>query len=840
MYTVGLERFSLLELKGSIMTTTKLGFSKAKNFFVLLIGAQLPLMFSCEDKFLKQATADKTAAISTLQTTLDDSGNHVASFDPTKSETQLMRITSGAIAGAAVAIPPAALSIPVAVTVGEGVSLASTSFSNTLGLSDNKLAAGGPSVSFTASQDVVASNPMTLSIPFGSLSFALAEIDTENLVVMYRWTTIENGEAKFEAGVLPGDSVTRGRNKVSFQTTRFGTFQVGLAERKITANLTAKSEEPPALKSCERYAAAVFPNCTKDGQVGCVTTDGFKAADMSLAKSEFILSGQKIADVAGNVTLPAAGKVLAPVTYGAAGTAVTGTATLPLPENVLAGSPNYGDPGSSVLPSLVNQGTWNLTTSFPGAGYYSAVSNWPTDASIAGGTTLLGLDIPAAPEFCSADGQTGCKVVGPSFAAALTSNISSDKILAPTTIAGVQGNVRLPSPADVKFDVSFGANNSLDGELIPTTTFPTCSNDNQTGCVADTDYPSVNRSYISENADEFASSLTIAGVQGLLNSCYNGGSGCYLPPYETGHQQLKALLDTDSTTNPWDIRIGKSVNGILGELKTTCRNRPQLQTVSGSVVNYSPVQINLPSNHGITAGSQIIVNFSGSIPNLPNGTYHAQSVYTNSLNLAYITSPSTQISVSATMPSPSPTATINASSGTTTNTTDDFNFAALMPWSSVTDCGGVDLPTITNDNNNVWLDVTTTDGNTPSTCASSATNCTLQDKITGLWWSKSQTLDQPWDDARTTCASLDYNGKNDWRLPTQKELMEAYAHGIRSVPSSLGSTNNWISESIVSSNYFWSSSSTSWTSTNAWKVHLAKGAVTENAKTSSLAIVCVR
>jgi hypothetical protein len=232
--------------------------------------------------------------------------------------------------------------------VGEGVSLASTSFSNTLGLTDNKIAVGGPSVSFTASQDVVASNPMTLSIPFGSLSFALAEIDTENLVVMYRWTTVENGEAKFEAGVLPGDSVTKGRNKVSFQTTRFGTFQVGLAERKITANLTAKSDEPPALKSCERYAAAVFPNCTKDGQVGCVTTDGFKAADMSLAKSEFILSGQKIADVTGNVTLPAAGKVLASVTYGAAGTTVTGTATLPLAENVLAGSPNYGDPGAPI------------------------------------------------------------------------------------------------------------------------------------------------------------------------------------------------------------------------------------------------------------------------------------------------------------------------------------------------------------------------------------------------------------------------------------------------------------------------------------------------------------
>jgi len=828
------------------MTTNKLGFSKAKKFLVLLIGTQLPLMFSCEDKFLKQATADKTAAISTLQTTLDDSGNHVASFDPTKSETQLMRITSGAIAGAAVAIPPAALAIPVDVTVGEGVSLASTSFSNTLGLTDNKIAVGGPSVSFTASQDVVASNPMTLSIPFGSLSFALAEIDTENLVVMYRWTTVENGEAKFEAGVLPGDSVTKGRNKVSFQTTRFGTFQVGLAERKITANLTAKSDEPPALKSCERYAAAVFPNCTKDGQVGCVTTDGFKAADMSLAKSEFILSGQKIADVTGNVTLPAAGKVLASVTYGAAGTTVTGTATLPLAENVLAGSPNYGDPGAPITPALMNRGTWNLTTSFPGAGYYSAVSNSPTAASIVSGTTVLGLNIPATTPDCSTDGQTGCKVVGPSFAAALTSNISSDKILATNTIAGVDGNVYLPDPNDVKDGVSFGPNQSIIGKLITTTTLNTCMDDNQTNCVADTNYPSVNKSYITNNADKFPNFLTIAGITGAQNSCINGGSGCYLPPYDQGNQQLKALIDTDSTTNPWDIRIGKSVNGILGELKTTCRNRAQFQTLSGSVSNYYPVQISLPQNHGISQGSQIVVNFSQSITDLPNGAYYAQSVNLNAVTLAYTTSPSTPISLQATMPSPHPTATVNTNSETTTNTTDDFNFASLMPWSSVTDCGGVDLPTITTDNNNVWLDVTTTDGTTPSNCAEFATNCTLQDKITGLWWSKSQPLGQSWDAARTTCASLVHNGKNGWRLPTQKELMEAYTHGIRSVPSAQGGGSYWISESILTGNYFWSASSTSWSSSNSWIVNLAKGSVTDHAKTSTnfgaspLALVCVR
>lgn len=374
-----------------------------ENPAVLFLGPLL-LFVSCEDKFMKQTTADKTAAIATLQTKLDDSGNHVASFDPTKSETQLMRITSGAIAGAAVAIPPAALSIPVSIAVGEGVSLATSSFSQTLGITDNKINAGGPSVSFTASQDVVATNPMTLSIPFGPTSLNLNDVDTDNIIVMYRWTTIENGATKFEAGILPGENVTRAKNKVSFQTTKFGTFQVGVAEKKITTAVATKTEEPPALKSCERYAAEVFPNCTTHGQVGCLATDAFRAVDMTLLKAEFILSGASIQDVQGNVVLPAASQVRDGTPFGAGGNQFTGTFSL-----------NSDNPAIKACER------------------YTAAVYQP----------------------CSKDGQVGC-VTTDAFKAADMTLIRPEIILTGRIIAGVAGTVVLPSPDKVIVGRTYG------------------------------------------------------------------------------------------------------------------------------------------------------------------------------------------------------------------------------------------------------------------------------------------------------------------------------------------------------------------------------------------------
>jgi hypothetical protein len=133
----------------------------------------------------------------------------------------------------------------------------------------------------------------------------------------------------------------------------------------------------------------------------------------------------------------------------------------------------------------------------------------------------------------------------------------------------------------------------------------------------------------------------------------------------------------------------------------------------------------------------------------------------------------------------------------------------------------------------------------------------MQDKITGLQWSESypvastaaaSTADT-WDNAISHCDNLtNYGGHSDWRLPTQKELQEAYIHGIRDVgykgsgtirPSGDTLDNNDDFMAIVDG-WFWSASTLSNLTSDAWGVLLGNGHTDNVGKTNSVQILCVR
>jgi hypothetical protein len=101
----------------------------------------------------------------------------------------------------------------------------------------------------------------------------------------------------------------------------------------------------------------------------------------------------------------------------------------------------------------------------------------------------------------------------------------------------------------------------------------------------------------------------------------------------------------------------------------------------------------------------------------------------------------------------------------------------------------------------------------------------MQDKISGLEWSKTIQTSRTWPQAINDCAALTHNGASGWRLPTQKELMSAYEHGAISAAST-----NWITTAQMSS-YFWSSSTLSFNTSNAWVVGLSNGSTSNNDKT---------
>lgn len=218
------------------------------GIMVLVILLGIFSLSGCQDSFMKQTTADKTSAIASLTSEVDAAGNVTATFDPNSGQTQVLKLASGAFAGSAVAIPPGSLAIPVSITVGEGETLASSSFTQQIGLTDNSVTAAGPSVSFIPSTNVQASSPLTLSLPFSVASLALTAIDTENVIVMFRAIKVNGDQTSYEMGVIPRSEMTISSDKVSFQTKQFGVFQLAKTAKKITQRMVQATIEAPVLK----------------------------------------------------------------------------------------------------------------------------------------------------------------------------------------------------------------------------------------------------------------------------------------------------------------------------------------------------------------------------------------------------------------------------------------------------------------------------------------------------------------------------------------------------------------------------------------------------------------
>lgn len=76
------------------------------------------------------------------------------------------------------------------------------------------------------------------------------------------------------------------------------------------------------------------------------------------------------------------------------------------------------------------------------------------------------------------------------------------------------------------------------------------------------------------------------------------------------------------------------------------------------------------------------------------------------------------------------------------------------------------------------------------------------------------------------CATLDFAGRTDWYLPSQKELMQAYIDGIYNQAG----IDEASAAAFVTDNYYWSSSEVSGYSSNAWTVYLSHGATDSNFK----------
>ncbi len=349
--------------------------------------------------------------------------------------------------------------------------------------------------------------------------------------------------------------------------------------------------------------------CSSDGELGCLSNSSYRAA-ATASLADKVLTTATVASVTGNVTLPAANKVLTGNSYGVGGTGMSGSLTLPTVANVRVGNGNYGIGGNSSIPTLAN---------------------------------------------CSAEGAVDC-VTTATYRPALTTGLG-DKVLSTAAVAGINGNVTLPLENRVLTGTAFGvAGTGPNGTLtLPlankvranagnfgiggngsTATLADCSANNDWDCVATSSYRSFSTSNM--NAANIRSGVTVAGIVGDYPSASNPldgatgtddlinfatqvtTSGSFEFWDSTGTRRTGSgdadIVDTNVKTgvafenlsingsyvptlagsDAKHIRAGASLGGITGTLKTNCRDY-----IRSAFYN----QDGLPNNSGGVGGSTL-------------------------------------------------------------------------------------------------------------------------------------------------------------------------------------------------------------------------------------------
>lgn len=133
-------------------------------------------------------------------------------------------------------------------------------------------------------------------------------------------------------------------------------------------------------------------------------------------------------------------------------------------------------------------------------------------------------------------------------------------------------------------------------------------------------------------------------------------------------------------------------------------------------------------------------------------------------------------------------------------------------------------------------------GRTPSYSRDDVNN-TVTDNITKLMWqdddngtvSGGSSPAMNWTGAKAHCTALTLGGYNDWRLPTNDELM--YIADRSSVTGKAIDTTVFVN---AVANHYWSSSPVTSASTYAWSTDFSNGNDNWDLKTTTLFVRCVR
>lgn len=582
-----------------------------------------------------------------------------------------------------------------------------------------------------------------------------------------------------------------------------------------------------------------IPNvCNGDGQVGCVTSLSYKSANMASVTAGNVRSGVTIAGVTG--TYPSAttpligadttsdlttGSFVSVITsaadfewFDASGTRYTraGDADLAA-SNLRSGTDVFGLVGT-VTPTPANCSTDGALGCVTVTGFPSAkLANFAA-TDVTASITIAG--VAGSLAQCSADAQTDCVANAGFKAADMTNNAVAGKIKSGAVIAGVTGaypsaTYKLASDtatADLPALGSAMALNSyeywqadgtrLTGTIADRTVASTATN--QTVNAASTVYRTIT---VTGDADLVASKIlsgiNILGVTGTVaprpaDCASDGATGCVA----TTSYKAADMSNTIAS----NIRSGKTIAAVAGTYGPACSSEGQADCLTASSSTFRAANTSGIAPH-IRAGTNI-AGVSGSLK-LCRNTANTWGVFNRIVGWG-------------------------ASAGLDFyDTIDDYN-------NGIGSTPGPVLPTeqpfgANHACTNGWTDWT--DMTLDYDCSPGDT-CIFRDNVTRQYWLEEKT-NVSWEDAITYCDGFSTQSAggtwmSNWRVPTHKEMLQAYIDGFHSIRDQ---TSNFATSYF---NYGWTSTSVSYDTSNAYFVIPAIAYSAYNKKnTNNYSVWCV-
>lgn len=843
-----------------------------------LIGALASSITACFPTGKGEINKRRSGALDTL---IEEGGVVTRALNPDAKITQAIMGASGSeIESTKVTFPPGSINIAMKISLEEASPIATPA---TVGQFDlnSVFVSAGKAVGVTSDVATDAVNPFTIALPVPTSALHL-EDPLDKLAIVFKIKVAATGEIK--TGIVPRNELTVANGFVNIETMYFGVYQAVLMNSVVETRLEASVSHDLQMKRDEKNLPALQilsrdPVVVKKGATITLTGKNFRPT-MTLAWNGSAINKIKYAsDSAVSFTAPKDGALgltalnimqdgiesSVSIVFQGDGSTLIGSFK---PDQICSDVTYYDLNGKSA------QGTRNCTSTPSG-------TSCTYDGEV-GCVTTASFKAAKLSNFAASDIKTEVIVAGVVGSATLeghTACISDGAINCVTTASYKAADMTNVIPGNIKDAVVIaGISGSLTGSPI------NCSANGEVGCIATTTFKAADlTNLVSAN---IKNNVAVAGVVGTYPSLVTPLDGATptadltslagtTPPgnYEfwdsTGAYYTGSIADAgnivpnanpqsfavslyrqftvagDSNLQPGKIKTGISIFGVAGsmdpETHVSCSADGSTNCIASTAFVAVDKNILTPTN--IKSGTSI-----GGIM----GSYGPSCSSDGQQNCLAVTpfkaaNPSaispwdirkgvTVLGVTGEIFFPRNMAnltTFNRTTGTSANTSitvadiydtiDDGNNTGIFPIANPT---GWAQSTGAN-----WVMDTANDSNSNGLC-DGAEACVFKDRLSGLMWAKDDGMTYTWETAITQCENLTYGTYTDWRVPSQKEMMQAYTNGIWKM--------NATDKLNLSEINYWTATTSSIATTNGAYTALNTGIVEYQSKASSIRAICVR